>query len=594
MVAPRYIPDPEGRIRRRRLIAAAICLLLVAVGTFVYFIQKSWRVERLTKEARASIVRGDYAEASLQARRALQVIPDHPPACTLMAEICERAHDSDAVAWREKAVELSAGSTESLIACASTAVNFGRMAAAERALKRVPEADRNRGDFHALSGSVALDAGKFAEAERLFSEAARLEPDKLAHRFSLGRAQVSSRDYLTRETGRRVLAELAGRAEFTVPALRVLIASHEFTGEPQAALGLSEKLIATPAHAFPDEIVRLRLLRATHDSGFALALAMTQEKAAGEVKNAGALLVWMSSVGLAGEALDWALKRTSAVGRLPGIEAGVASCHLALGDWAALFSISQKGRWDAEYIRRAYRARALREQHNATPARTEWDLALSSARTKPDGLTWLARTAIEWKWRDEAEQVLWESLEKVPGATQPVELLKGHYIANENTAGLMRIAGHLLKVNAANEDAQNDLALLSLLLGKDHGQALTVTRTLHEKHSGSAAYASTYAFALHCANRPDEALRLFDSMPEDQLREPAYAAYYGIVLAATNSLEKARHFLEIAQHASLLPEERELVEKASRASAPDDGAKEPGATGEIKLEFARPTIPSSN
>ena len=259
-----------------------------------------------------------------------------------------------------------------------------------------------------------------------------------------------------------------------------------------------------------------------------------------------------------------------------------------------MFGISQKGRWDAEYIRRAYRARALREQHNATPARTEWDLALSSARSKPDGLTWLARTALEWKWRDEAEQVLWESLDQVPGATQPVELLKGHYIANENTAGLMRIAGHLVKVNSANEDAQNDLALLSLLLGKDHGQAINVSRTLHEKHPESAAYASTYAFALHCANRSDEALRLFDSLPEAQLREPAYAAYYGIVLAAGNSLEKAWQFLEIARRASLLPEERELVEKASRASAPPDISKAPAAGGETKPEFARPSLPPPN
>ena len=104
----------------------------------------------------------------------------------------------------------------------------------------------------------------------------------------------------------------------------------------------------------------------------------------------------------------------------------------------------------------------------------------------------------------------------------------------------MRIAGNLLKANSANEDAQNDLALLSLLLGKDHGQALSVSHALHEKHPDSAAYTSTYAFALHCANRSDEALRLFDSLPEDQLRESAYAAYYGIVLAANNSPEKAR------------------------------------------------------
>ena len=594
MVAPRYIPDPEGRILRRRIAGVAICVVLVALGLFIYSIQKSWRVEKLAKEARESITRGDFPAASLQARRALQLIPDHLPSCTLMAEICERAHDGDAVAWREKVVELSGGSVESLMACASTAVNFGRIAAAERALKRVPEAERNRADFHALSGAVALDDGRLEDAERLFSEAARIEPDKAAHRFSLGRARIASRDYVTREKGRQALRELVGRIEFTVPALRLLIASHEATGEPQAALGFSEKLVAVPAHAFPDEIARLRLLREMHGSGFAAALAAAQEKAAKDVKDAGALLSWMSSVNLAEDALRWALKTAPAVGRLPGIEAGLASCHLALDDWDTLFAITQKGRWDAEYVRRAYRARALREQHNAAPARREWDLALSSGRAKPGGLQWLARAALEWKWREEAEQVLWEALDQVPGAAQPVELLKGHYLANENTAGLLRIAGHLAKVNPANEDAQNDLALLSLLLGRDHGQALSVSRGLHEKHPESAAYASTHAFALHCANRSDEALRLFDSLPPEQLREPAYAAYYGVVLVANNLAEKAREFLEIARRTALLPEERELVAKACQTSFPAGLPKVPAANGDDKPGFARPTIPPSN
>ena len=53
--------------------------------------------------------------------------------------------------------------------------------------------------------------------------------------------------------------------------------------------------------------------------------------------------------------------------------------------------------------------------------------------------------------------------------------------------------------------------------------------------------------------------------PAQKLEEPSVAAYYGIMLAANNAPEKARHFLEIGRGANLLREERELVAKAERS-----------------------------
>jgi hypothetical protein len=46
------------------------------------------------------------------------------------------------------------------------------------------------------------------------------------------------------------------------------------------------------------------------------------------------------------------------------------------------------------------------------------------------------------------------------------------------------------------------------------------------------------------------------------LRDPAISAYYGICLAAGRD-ERARTYLELGQKATLLPEEKALMEKAS-------------------------------
>jgi len=51
-------------------------------------------------------------------------------------------------------------------------------------------------------------------------------------------------------------------------------------------------------------------------------------------------------------------------------------------------------------------------------------------------------------------------------------------------------------------------------------------------------------------------------LSEDQLRDPAIAPYYGLVLAAAGEKEKAREFLQRADESQLLPEEKALIAKA--------------------------------
>ncbi len=51
------------------------------------------------------------------------------------------------------------------------------------------------------------------------------------------------------------------------------------------------------------------------------------------------------------------------------------------------------------------------------------------------------------------------------------------------------------------------------------------------------------------------------SLTEDQLSDPTVSAYYGICLAA-NGDEKARAYLEFGKKANLLPQEKDLIDKA--------------------------------
>lgn len=543
-----------------------VALAIIVVGAIIgFFFYRPWRLKSLQTSAHAAFDRGDYSEASLKARRALQLDPNYVPACLTMAQIAEHDRQPDAVTWRERVLHLSGDSADTLLAYASSALSFGKKASAKAALDRVAEADRQREDYLVVAGTIALDAGNNAEASRFYENATRINPKNAAYRLALGNAQSASDDYLTREAGRRLLADLAADPALGGVALRALIANHEAHEEYEAALRLARQLTALPSHQFSDELLRLRLLRATGDESFARTLAGNQQAAEGNPNHAGALLLWMSRDGLAAEALDWALKRSPKVGQAPEVRPALAGCYLTLGDWPALIVSTQSGAWKlVEYVRHAYRARAFREQGESAFARNEWLLAINAGSRQADALTWLAQMAAEWKWPEEAEQSLWALLELAPGNRRAIETLSNRYFGKGDTTGLRRVAAHLVKSDPADENAQNDLAISSLLLGLETDRATKIAKDLYTKHPDNAAYASTHAFALHCVARTKEGLSVLESLPAERLEDPAIAAYYGIMLVANHSPEKARHFLEIGHAANLLIEEKELLARAER------------------------------
>ena len=557
--------DLAKAMRRRRLIQWVAFLLIVACATIGYTVQKPWRLASLHRGAEASLKKGDYTAATFQARRALQIDPNDVTACETMAQIAEHDHLPDAVSWRERVLHLKGESADTLLAFATSALRFGKISTARSALERVPDNDRGREEFLVSAGAIILEAGDHEESARLYEAATRLNPDKTAYRLALGRARCASDDYLIREEGRRLLLDLGSDPKLGVLALRILIANCEAHQESQAALRHASQLVALPAHEFSDEVLRLRLMRNTGDKKFAGALAEAQEKASGQPGHASILLLWMSRAGLVNEGLDWMLNREPKFFFSQELRPAIASCYLTQADWNALLTFTAGGAWRlADHVRHAYRARAFREQSENTLSRNEWNFAVEAAGRKVEALTWLAQTSAEWKWTDETEQCLWALLKVAPSTRWAVTSLQAFYLQHHNTLGLHRVSAHQMKADPADESARNNYALISLLLNDDPERAIKIARELHTKNPDNIAFISTYAFALHCANRTEDGLKLLEKLPPERLEDPAIAAYYGIMLAANNAPEKAAHFLEIGRSGNLLREEIALIARAEQ------------------------------
>ena len=64
-----------------------------------------------------------------------------------------------------------------------------------------------------------------------------------------------------------------------------------------------------------------------------------------------------------------------------------------------------------------------------------------------------------------------------------------------------------------------------------------------------------------------------ETLKDTQLRHPAIAAYYFVMLVENGKMERAHSFLTAANQAALLPEEQHLLTSATRKLLAHDSEK---------------------
>jgi Flp pilus assembly protein TadD len=179
----------------------------------------------------------------------------------------------------------------------------------------------------------------------------------------------------------------------------------------------------------------------------------------------------------------------------------------------------------------------------------------------------LLRTTSAWGWENEEIDLLWALAKYPEKEKEALQTLYRYSIKNPDTQGLYRALARLAEDNPDNLDVRNNLAQVSLLLDAKPDEARRIAAEVYHKAPTNAAYAATYAYALLTKGDAKGAGKVMSSLSDDQLKDPAVSAYYGICLAVLKD-ERARRFLDAGASAMLLPEEKALLEKARNGLEP--------------------------
>lgn len=521
---------------------------------------------RLIRRAAAYMSGGDLKAASLSAKRAIQMNPESAGAARMMAEIAEKAGERSALDWRRKVVELEPNSGADQIALAVSALRLKEVKIAEKALASVDDTSRQTADYHAAAAHFAEAQGATPQARDSWMKAVQLAPENASFQLQLALARLALPAAEERQGGLAALNSLRANPAERAAAARALVLDGITRGsDPIEVRNLAQELQGYPEATFRDRTLFLEVLRRLNAPQFTSYLTETQAEASKDPVNLGALFDWMNGNALSLVAIDFAKTLPAELTAKWPVPFQLATAHSRLGDWAAVERLTRSGGWGQyEFLRRAFLARALRATDKLVAAEREWAAATKEASAKGEALLALARTVSDWGWGKEIVELLW-TLTKFPAReTETLSFLYGHYAKANDTQGLYRVLLRMAEKNPDDLNVQNNLAQTSLLLGAEPDRARKLAAETHKKDPNNPSYVSTYAFSLYTKGDANAALQAMNGLTEEQLRQPAISAYYGVFLASGGDVTRARMFLDLGEKAALLPEEKALVEQARK------------------------------
>lgn len=531
----------------------------VSVAGF-YFI-RGWRSHRFVARAEAFLSAGDLHSAALVDQSALALDRENVAALRVMARIAEKGEQKGAIDWWERVVARLPNSTSDLIALAKAALTFNELGVADSALTRARNTGAKNPEYHEAMAQLAIAKKNPKAAEAEYEQAVALDPSEKNHQLNLAVFRLQSPDPDVRLKSSKFLQGLMNENSVRAAAARALL-DYAIQRRDPAALEIASLLVTYPEASFRERLRCAQIFRDLDLDQYSAALTKLEEEAQADPQKTTDLLSWLAGSHQSTLALDWAKRIPEAMLKRQPVFVALADCYIAAGDCGNLEKWCRGSDWqNLEFLRHAYLAYALRECNKKLDSDLEWTKAVQRI-SNPEELYALQQDAAKWGWTEQAIELLWRLSKDPTKAKTALNALYQHYAGNSDTRNLYLVASRSAQIAPNDPYAQNNFAQLASLLKVDLDNALTVAQRVYERDPQNPNFASTYAFALFSNDRTRQALKVMNTLPQEQLSKPEIAAYYGIILAASNDAENAREFLEIGSKAKLLPEEKELIEKA--------------------------------
>jgi Flp pilus assembly protein TadD len=547
---------PSFLQRVKKPLAFLILMVLLIVGAWKGFFYAKLHLS--IKYSRRELAKRSFMQAEFWTDRALSVDPGNLEALRLMAEIQEVQNKPSALEWRIRVAQRNPGNPEALIAWAKCALSFQQVDMALKVLESLPADFKTRSaDYHAVSANCALTRQEIGLALSHFMKAAELEPGNPIHRLNVAAVRLTnSISQQTRAVPARELEAALADPGLNLFAARSLLVDAIRWRDREKAPRYAKLIRDHPDHLFSDELSCLEA--ETTEQNFRAAIQKTEQEAEADEAKTVEMADWLSSHGQVSELLRWYPLLPPTRQNNVRVQMAVSESYLAARDWNGLEIFLAPCQWpEGDFLKRAMLIRCKRER--SEPWEKEWrQLATEVESRPPEGLL-LAGLVLGWKWRAEAETLLWAAANNPLTEAKALETLWVLFLQTNDTLKLLRVARGQLRLEPDNPTKKNNFAFLSMLLRSTTDYPERYAKEAYTTNPKVPEWAATYAYALHLSGRSAEGRKVMENLAPEALEHPGIALYYAIVLADTGQFTRARETLAKLKPLGLLPEEQKLA-----------------------------------
>jgi tetratricopeptide (TPR) repeat protein len=576
------------RATLRLLIAGALTVAASLAIWLLFPAYRSWALQRAANAAVFNLANSNYVQASLSARRALQINSNCVAACRVMAQLDESLSSPRALYWRQRVVQLEPNVDSNHLDLARSALAFARPTLARQAIRVVSERGKaTNAQYHALQAQLAFASRDLRITEQHLEQAAGLEPTNPVHWYNLQITRLHSPDPAVAHDARTRLDSKRDDPVHGTAILRALIREALAHSDLDRAYSRSLQLQSRSDRDFDDRLMHLSILRtlppqrsyaspsittstapASPDLEFHELLAQCETEAGTDPDRIAALAAWLAGHGSADLALAWVESFPDDVHNATAVRLAEAECYVARKAWPELASLLEQSHWGADdHLRHATMALAYRQQGEKQLSDIEWKRAVRAAnegvQANSKSRQALVRLAGAWAWENESEQLLWDIVRQGRDAQWALAVLRQAYEIGGDTRSLLRVFDTMLRTDPQDSSARNNVAAASLLLGTNLPAAHQLAREAYAAQPTNPAVACTYAYSLHLQGRTAEGLEAMSRLPQPMVQNPSTAAYYGVLLSADGAKTEAEKYFAFARSGFLLPEERALVDHSA-------------------------------
>jgi Flp pilus assembly protein TadD len=543
-----------------------LLLVMTAVGAGSWFGHKAYGkyIEgKFVTQARQRINKGDWKNAWMSLQRAMQVNPGSPEASEALADFLDAQGHPSALSWRIRAAQLAPTKRQYRLAWAKTAIKMQDFANAKAALDVLSPSDKDTLEYHKLAGALAWGLRDNDKAKRQYSQALHLEPTNPTTSLNLATIDLSSTNPAVAAAARSKMEQLSTVAEVRIPALRQLATEAVARKSFSAALSYSGRILQCPAATFGDRIDYLQILRAAKSADYDAYLTTLKGDAATNAAQVFAMGEWMATTESTTNALRWLQSLPPSMQTNQPVPMLVGDCLASLKEWQSLLDWVADQDWgQANYYRFALETLAHGSLKQEVAAKAAWQKALKLSYRRLERLSNLAQVSAKWGLEVEQVDVLREITSDFPRERWAAGALASEYHKQGNTSALADLLASIYAADPTDPKLKNTLATVSLLRKSDLERAHRMAKEAYESAPDNPFFASTYAYSLLLQDKPREASKIMSEVNTNFLQIPSIAAYYGVIQARCGHGDLAREPLKLAGKATLLPEERQIVQLA--------------------------------